>query len=125
MSPRTVLARDRQVALLMLAGGLVFGLAGGLVFGLVFGLAGGLTTGLAGGLVYGPGLSMRRTAWPSYMFTRGWLALHRQLPGPLMSFLADAHKQGVLRQAGAVYQFRHIELQHRLAARPAARVYRG
>jgi len=32
-----------------------------------------------------------------------------------MSFLADAHRRGVLRQAGAVYQFRHIELQHRLA----------
>ena len=36
-----------------------------------------------------------------------------------MSFLADAHRRGVLRQAGAVYQFRHIELQHRLATRPA------
>jgi len=34
-----------------------------------------------------------------------------------MAFLADAHQRGVLRQAGAVYQFRHIELQHRLATR--------
>jgi hypothetical protein len=34
-----------------------------------------------------------------------------------MSFLLDAHQRGVLRQAGAVYQFRHIELQHRLANR--------
>lgn len=34
----------------------------------------------------------------------------------LMAFLADAHEQrGVLRRVGAVYQFRHIELQHRLA----------
>ena len=37
----------------------------------------------------------------------------------LMGFLADAHRRGVLRQAGAVYQFRHIELQHRLANRDA------
>ena len=29
-----------------------------------------------------------------------------------MTFLADAHQRGVLRQAGAVYQFRHIALQH-------------
>jgi hypothetical protein len=36
-----------------------------------------------------------------------------------MGFLADAHKRGVLRQAGAVYQFRHIELQRRLATRDA------
>jgi hypothetical protein len=35
-----------------------------------------------------------------------------------MRFLADAHQRGILRQAGAVYQFRHIELQHRLATRP-------
>jgi hypothetical protein len=35
-----------------------------------------------------------------------------------MSFLADAHQRGVLRQAGAVYQFRHVELQRRLAIRP-------
>jgi hypothetical protein len=31
--------------------------------------------------------------------------------------LADAHRRGVLRQAGAVYQFRHLELQQRLANR--------
>jgi hypothetical protein len=39
------------------------------------------------------------------------------LPWRLVSFLQDAHRRGVLRQAGAVYQFRHIELQHRLATR--------
>ncbi len=35
--------------------------------------------------------------------------------------IADAHQRGVLRQAGAVYQFRHIELQHRLANRDAGK----
>lgn len=34
-----------------------------------------------------------------------------------MSFLDDTHKHGILRQDGATYQFRHIELQHRLANR--------
>jgi hypothetical protein len=32
-----------------------------------------------------------------------------------MDFLADAHRRGILRQTGAVYQFRHIKLQHWLA----------
>lgn len=85
--------------------------------GLVAGLAAGLVIGLWAGLV----ASMLKTTWPSYMITRAWLVLHHQLPWPLMSFLADAHQRGVLRQAGAVYQFRHIELQHRLANRDAAR----
>jgi hypothetical protein len=56
-------------------------------------------------------------AWPTYEIARIWLALRRQLPWSLMDFLADAHKRGVLRQSGSVYQFRHIELQHRLANR--------
>ena len=34
-----------------------------------------------------------------------------------MPLLESALKQGVLRQAGAVYQFRHADLQDRLAAR--------
>ena len=63
---------------------------------------------------------MRHTAWPSYVLTIRWLAFRHRLPRPLMSFLADAHKRGLLRQAGAVYQFRHIELQHRLANRDAS-----
>jgi hypothetical protein len=99
------LARDRQMALLLM---LAVGLAVGLGLGVGLGLAVGL------GLV----VSTPKTAWPSYMIAKGWLALHHRLPWPLMSFLADAHQRGVLRQAGAVYQFRHIDLQHRLATRP-------
>ena len=30
-----------------------------------------------------------------------------------MEFLHEAHRRGVLRQMGAIYFFRHIELQHR------------
>lgn len=34
-----------------------------------------------------------------------------------MAFLSDAHeRRGVLRQAGDVYQFRHIDLQRHLAS---------
>jgi hypothetical protein len=55
----------------------------------------------------------------AYLLARSWLATRHRLPWPLMNFLADAHRRGVFRQAGAVYQFRHIELQHRLANRDA------
>ena len=62
-------------------------------------------------------MSFFQAAWPQYEIARAWLALPRRLPWRLMTFLADAHRRGVLRQAGAVYQFRHIELQQRLANR--------
>ncbi|MFF4508908.1 hypothetical protein [Streptomyces sp. NPDC001401] len=44
-------------------------------------------------------------------------ARHRAvLPRHLMAFLTDAHQvRGVLRQVGPIHQFRHIDLQRRLA----------
>jgi hypothetical protein len=98
--------------------GLVFGIAVGLVDGLVAGLGGGLGVGLGVGLVFGLVLGLDKTRWTSYVLARGWLAMRHRLPWSLMDFLSDAHQRGVLRQAGAVYQFRHIDLQHRLAVRP-------
>jgi hypothetical protein len=126
-SCQAVLARDRKVALLIwLVSAVALGLAGGYLFALVSGLALGVVVGLVGGPVLGFGLSAVQMAWPSYVLTKGWLALRHRLPWSLMAFLADAHRRGVLRQSGAVYQFRHIELQHRLATRdPAARAGRG
>jgi hypothetical protein len=57
------------------------------------------------------------TAWATFVVARSNLALRHSLPYTLMDFLADAHRRGVLRQVGSVYQFRHIRLQRRLAAR--------
>lgn len=37
------------------------------------------------------------------------------MPGDTVVFLEDAYQRGVLRQGGAVYQFRHIRLQRHLA----------
>ena len=140
--PRTVLARDRRAALLlMLAGGVGFGAIFGVVAGVVVGLEAGPGTGIAAGIAaatgvsvgtdvtlwaaavvgvgvaFGLWLSTSQAAWPSYLLTMGWLAFSHRLPRSLMGFLADAHQRGVLRQVGAVYQFRHIDLQHRLATR--------
>jgi hypothetical protein len=111
-SPRAVLVRDRRVAL-------GFIVVYGILFGLPLGLATGLLPGLLSGLVGALGISICRTAWPSYIFARGWHASRRHLPWSLMAFLDDAHMRGVMRQVGAVYQFRHVELQHRLVTRVA------
>lgn len=71
---------------------------------LIFGLAGGLTVGV-----------MQEPAWFGVVLTSRWLALRGKLPWPMMGFLDDAHRLGLLRTAGAVYQFRHAELQDHLA----------
>jgi hypothetical protein len=113
-SPRTMLAHDRQAALFLI---LTTGLGVGVTTGFIGGLRLGLGLGLAVGLAVGFFVSETQTASPSFILARSWLALHHRLPWSLMDFLADAHRWGVLRQAGAVYQFRHIELQHRLASR--------
>jgi len=125
-SPQTVLSRDRRAAiLLMLTAGigtaLAVGVAAGLVAWVLFGGAPGVIFGLlygvASGVVVGAGMSTGQAEWPSYLITIGWLTFRHQLPWSPMRFLADAHQRGILRQAGAVYQFRHIELQRRLANR--------
>ena len=49
--------------------------------------------------------------WLLFTVTRLWLALWGRLPLRLGHLLEDAHRRGVLRQVGAVYQFRHARLQ--------------
>ncbi|MFL6141474.1 MAG: NACHT domain-containing protein [Labedaea sp.] len=51
----------------------------------------------------------------SWLIARVWLPLTGRLPWHIMAFLADAHRRGVLRQTGGVYQFRHARLQDHLA----------
>ncbi|MBH1935832.1 NACHT domain-containing protein [Streptomyces sp. AV19] len=67
-------------------------------------------------------LALTAFAWPHYGVARLVLAAQGRLPWRLQAFLADAHRLGILRQVGSVYQFRHASLQHRLAA--SARVPR-
>ncbi len=123
-SPAIVLQRDRTA---FLASGLGLGLALGFVIGLEqsltlgstghslgawYGAKIGLTTFVAVGLVFG----VIQAMWGPFSVTRAFLAASRRLPWRLMTFLHDAHThRGVLRQVGAVYQFRHVELQRRLA----------
>jgi hypothetical protein len=86
----------------------------GLRFGLMFGVANAIEIGL--------GLAFFQTEWGAFTIARWWMAIRRRLPLRLIAFLEDAHvNHGALRQFGAVYQFRHAELQHRLAHRSLRR----
>ncbi|HKS45793.1 MAG TPA: BTAD domain-containing putative transcriptional regulator [Amycolatopsis sp.] len=80
----------------------------GLTAGAVFGLAIGLTTALS-------------RSWGVHLLSRAWLALRGQTPMRLNRFLEDAHRRGVLRQTGALYQFRHARLHDRLAAKQSTK----
>ncbi|MER6998146.1 hypothetical protein [Streptomyces sp. NPDC000410] len=76
-----------------------------------------LDRGLAYGLTVGLAAALGHNAWWYYTLTRYHLAARRHLPRDLTAFLVDAHeRRGVLRQVGTVHQFRHIDLQHHLAA---------
>jgi hypothetical protein len=76
-------------------------LGGSAAFALFFGLVGGFAE--------------TASAW--YWLTTCWFWIRGRLPRRLMPFLEDAHRRGVLRQVGAVYQFRHSTLQERLLQR--------
>jgi hypothetical protein len=86
-----------------------------LVLGLVFRRVDALVVGLAFGLAFGLG-GGRHHAWVVYVFATFRLAGSGLLPRRLMDFLDDAHRMGLLRAVGPVYQFRHADLQDHLAA---------
>jgi hypothetical protein len=125
-SPATVLRRDRTV---FLASWLGLGVALGSVHGLAQSLTPGPTghtqgfwygaeIGAATFVVVGLVFGFIQSMWGPFTVARCYLAASRRLPWRFMTFLNDAHcNRGVLRQVGAVYQFRHVELQRRLAAR--------
>ncbi|GAA2657898.1 NACHT domain-containing protein [Streptomyces lunalinharesii] len=102
------LARDRRNTLRK---ALLVGLAVGPVVTLVYSLPFGLAAAVLAGFV-----SVRATsAWVHWLvLVRGWLPVAGHLPWRVQAFLTDAYRRGVLRQTGAVYQFRHARLQQHL-----------
>ncbi|MFH8369537.1 NACHT domain-containing protein [Streptomyces sp. NPDC018031] len=117
--PRAVLARDRTSFLVVAtAWGLAVGVSAGCAVGLEFGPARGLGVAAADLVAVGLAVGFLQTCWGRYTVARCRLALTGRLPWRLMTFLADAHEnRHLLRQSGAVYQFRHEALQRRLAER--------
>ncbi|MFI6412873.1 helix-turn-helix domain-containing protein [Streptomyces sp. NPDC050585] len=94
----------------------VTGLLQGLVGPLLWPLEGALLIGTVAGLGGSTSYVFAFSAWGQWLtLSRVWLPLTGRLPWNTAAFLEDAYRRGVLRQAGAVYQFRHIRLQHHLA----------
>jgi serine/threonine protein kinase len=106
--PSALLTKNRINVLIQL-------LTAGLVIGIGYGAVGGLAPGIAAGLIVALGLGTL-TAWGRWvLLARLWLPLRGRVPWALVAFLEDAYHRGVLRQAGAVYQFRHARVQTWLA----------
>ena len=76
-----------------------YGIISVIVFGIAFYLA-----------------SFFSTASGRHMIASVWLWLQGRLPLRSTEFLDDAHTRRVLRQIGAIYQFRHARLQDRLGS---------
>jgi NACHT domain-containing protein/transcriptional activator len=96
-----------------------YGLAGAIAGGQVFPAATNPVLPFVTGVCFGGGIGLAvlvTRAWGNYFVHHVWLAATGRLPWRLMHFLDDAHRRGVLRQAGGVYQFRHARVQERLAA---------
>jgi hypothetical protein len=114
-TPRSALHDDWVVlAVQSIAGGFVGGLAIG-VMSAMDGISWGFTWGVQIGTALAMVIAFSRTASSWYKLAHVLLALRGKLPWRLMRFLDDAHRRGILRQSGAVYQFRHAVLKDHLA----------
>lgn len=121
MTPTANLSLARQTVLLQSCGvALGSGLAAGMAVGASIGITAGVVVGVGEGIVVGVFCCAVDPKWPCYVVARIWLAFNRELPWRLMTFLVDACHRDVLRQVGAMYEFRHMAVQHELAAEPTS-----
>jgi DNA-binding SARP family transcriptional activator len=117
-SPRPTRRAERTAAIARsLTVGVTIAAMTALAFGMAYGARSAITHAVAFGVAYGIAdryLGLGTTVWGRYLLAKAWLALSGRLPWRLMTFLDDAHKHGLLRRAGAAYQFRHARLQEHL-----------
>jgi transcriptional regulator with XRE-family HTH domain len=118
VSPSVLLTTNRWTVVPQFLGwGLVLGLTHLSVVVLAVGPVdwSGFVFALVLGPVLGLAVGASLTAWGQWLiFARIWLPLTGKLPWAVAAFLDDACRRGVLRQVGAVYQFRHARLQDHL-----------
>jgi NACHT domain len=107
-SPHSVLASDRRTFW-------SFALIGGMAGALALFVGVSALVGVCAALVGALGLGFFQATWGRYTLARTYLAARGRLPWAITAFLDDAHRLGVLRQVGAVYQFRHALLRDHLA----------
>ncbi|HZG04483.1 MAG TPA: hypothetical protein VE546_13060, partial [Streptomyces sp.] len=119
LTPLDHLEADRRLGLLrMRVFGLGYGLTVALGIGcfhgvapaLVIGLIGAMAAAFATGVLHGD-----HHAWLAFSVATVRLSRRGHLPRPLMPFLDDAHRLGLLRAVGPVYRFRHQALRQHLA----------
>ncbi|WP_194926885.1 NACHT domain-containing protein [Catenulispora pinisilvae] len=119
-SPSDLLRASRKnVAVHLLVWALVIGPEAGIVAGFLTGpvraVEIGVVFGIESALGAGVGYGLSLTAWGQWVaVARIWLPLNGALPWRLVAFLDDGCRRGVLRQSGAVYQFRHARLREHL-----------
>lgn len=118
-TPAVTFRRDlRLVYVKSVTGGCALGVAFG-VQDLLTGASGLLTAlslGVLMAMAIGLGVGLNQPSG-RYLVAAAVLGVRKQLPLRLLHFLDDAHRLGLLRQTGPVYQFRHAKLQDRLAQR--------
>jgi hypothetical protein len=118
VGPNGPLRTNRAIVVIEFLGlGLVLGVVHLLMTTLAAGYvdATGIPRDLAIGAVVGLAIGTCVSAWGQWLvFARIWLPLTGRLPWSVAEFLDDACRRGVLRQVGAVYQFRHARLQSHL-----------
>ena len=118
-TPTALLRADRGAGLLRLTAIIV--ILGSLALRDITVAAGNVRETVQASLVFGViaigvGLFSGHRAWLAYSVGVSYAAFHREVPVRLMPFLDDAHRLGLLRAVGPVYQFRHAEFQDHLAA---------
>ncbi|HEY3262945.1 MAG TPA: hypothetical protein VGJ95_22195 [Pseudonocardiaceae bacterium] len=96
---------------------LVFGLVGVLVTGVTAGVVGGVVVGAVVGLVVGPVVGLVVAEGPAFQLAVVEMIWRLRVHGVrFLPLLRTALDKQVLRQAGAVYQFRHAALQDFIAS---------
>ncbi|WP_111830708.1 NACHT domain-containing protein [Actinomadura madurae] len=120
-TPVTSCRADRRITLtrfliaVLLAGG-VSGATAAFTGGTLAGTAVAAGLGIVGGAVFAF-VTEKEATWLGYALVTARLARRRRLPLRLMPFLDDAHKLGLLRAVGPIFQFRHAEFHDHLSRR--------
>ncbi|WP_062429761.1 NACHT domain-containing protein [Herbidospora daliensis] len=119
LSPRSTRRAERLAAVARsLTLGVILFVTTGIAYTFAYGLEAALVPALVFGLGYAVAdhhMGIAASVWGRFVVAKCWLALLGRLPWRFMAFLDDTHKRGLLRRAGAVYQFRHVRLQEHLA----------
>jgi hypothetical protein len=85
------------------------------VFGIGLGVGAGLGLSIVAMFVGGIPAMFPSSVWIRYITAKWWLVAEKRIPIRFLSFLDEAYRVGVLRKVGAIYQFRHVDLQEYLA----------